>query len=151
MMTREPSTNASSAMQPPILRVDGVLIASIQQSLDDHAVLSFEHALLERVAAEDVAGVIIDVTAVDVMDSFMARTLNDMAVAVGLLGTKLAVVGIQPPAAITLVKMGFTIPNAITARDLDQGLRMLRQMTPVDGFAAPPSEPADGGAGVNHG
>jgi rsbT antagonist protein RsbS len=113
--------------QIPILRVEGFLVASIQQSLDDEAVLDFQQDLLERVAAESAKGVVIDITAVDVVDSFLARSLNDTAVAVGLLGAKVAVVGIQPPAAITLVKMGFTIPRAIAALDLDKGLQVLRR------------------------
>jgi rsbT antagonist protein RsbS len=126
-MTEPSGRRVVASVQTPILRVEGVLIASIQQSLDDDAVLAFEESLLNRVAAEGAEGVVIDITAVDVVDSFMARSLNDIAAAVALLGTKLAVVGIQPAAAITLVKMGFTIPAAITALDLEQGLRLLRQ------------------------
>jgi rsbT antagonist protein RsbS len=136
-MNRPNERRVVTSSQTPILRVEGVLIASIQQSLDDDAVLAFESALLERVAAEGATGVVIDITAVDVVDSFMARSLNDIAAAVALLGTRLAIVGIQPAAAITLVKMGFTIPNAITALDLEQGLRLLRRTMAEEPAAAP--------------
>ena len=142
-MTSPNGRRVVTSTQTPILRVEGVLIASIQQSLDDDAVLAFEQALLERVATEGAAGVVIDITAVDVVDSFMARSLNDMAAAVALLGTRLAIVGIQPAAAITLVKMGFTIPAALTALDLEQGLRLLRQST-----AAAVAEPVGASPGA---
>jgi len=144
MTMRSPRTLATTT-QIPILRVEGFLIASVQQSLDDAAVLAFEQSLLERVAAESALGVVIDITAVDVVDSFMARTLNDIALAVGLLGAKVAVVGIQPPAAITLVKIGFTIPRAITALDLEKGLQALRAAA-----SAERPEPASEPPGVPH-
>ena len=128
MSNAEPRTHR--VIEPPILEVDGILIASVQEALDDEAVLAFEHSLLKRIAEAEVLGVVIDVTAVDVLDSFMARCLDDMALAVGLLGARLAVVGIQPPVAITLLKMGFTIPNAMTGRDLQQGMGMLRRAGP---------------------
>jgi len=141
MTHRGPRTSVTST-QIPILRVEGFLVASIQQSLDDTAVLAFEQSLLERVAAEGALGVVIDITAVDVVDSFLARSLNDIAVAVGLLGARVAVVGIQPAAAITLVKLGFTIPRAITALDLDKGLRVLRAAAAA-AEPEPASEPQD--------
>lgn len=114
-------------MKIPILKVDGVLIASIQVALDDSSILEFQEDLLQRVAEDAPAGVIIDITAVDLVDSFMARSLNDAAIGVHLLGAELTLVGIQPHVAITLVEMGLTIPNANTALNLDQGLRALRK------------------------
>jgi rsbT antagonist protein RsbS len=144
-MTHQSPRTRATGTQIPILRVEGFLIASIQQSLDDDAVLAFEQSMLERVAAEDALGVVIDITAVDVVDSFMARTLNDIATAVGLIGAKVAVVGIQPAAAITLVKMGFTIPRAITALDLEKGLRALRAAASAD-----EPEPTNASPGGSH-
>lgn len=114
-------------MKIPILKVDGVLIASIQVALDDSSIMEFQEDLLQRVAEDAPAGVIIDITAVDLVDSFMARSLNDAAIGVHLLGAELTLVGIQPHVAITLVEMGLTIPNANTALNLDQGLRALRK------------------------
>ena len=111
----------------PILKVDGFLIASIQTSLADRSVFEFQQALLARLAEEQAVGVIIDITAIDVVDSFMARSLNDIAVAVQLLGARAAIVGIQPAVAVALVEMWLTIPNAITALNLEQALKKLRE------------------------
>jgi rsbT antagonist protein RsbS len=112
----------------PILKVDGFLVASIQVALDDRSVTALQSDLLNKVAAESARGVLIDVTAIDVIDSFLARSLNDMSVAVHLLGAKLVIVGIQPAVAITLVKLGLTIPDAVTALNLEKGLKLLRKI-----------------------
>jgi len=115
----------------PILKIDEFLIASIQSALDDRSVLQFQTDLLKKVSETNAAGVIIDITAVDVVDSFMARSLNDVASAVHLLGAQMAVVGIQPLVAIILVEMGLTIPNALTALNLDKGLKAMREATRI--------------------
>lgn len=111
----------------PILKIDDFLIASIQTSLDDRSVLQFQNDLLERVSETGSLGVIVDITAVEIVDSFLARSLNDIAIAVHLLGTKMAIVGMRPTVAITLVEMGLSIPNAITALNLDKGLKLMRE------------------------
>ncbi len=123
------------AVQIPILRVEDFLIVSIQVSLDDRSVIAFQHSLLRRVTEDNAAGVVIDITAVDVVDSFMARSLNDISSAVYLLGAQTVIVGIQPAVAITLVEMGLTIPNAIMQLDLEKGLKILREL-----LLAPPAE-----------
>lgn len=112
----------------PILKVQDCLIASIQVSLDDRAVFEFQNNLLKKLSEEQARGVVIDITAIDVVDSFMARALNDAAMAVQLLGARAAIVGIQPAVAITLVEMGLTIPSAITALNLEQALRLLSEV-----------------------
>ena len=114
-------------MKIPILRVEGFLIVSIQVALDDRSIFEFQQDLLQRVTQEEAAGVVIDLTTVDIVDSFMARSLNDVAVGVHLLGAELAIVGIQPHVAITLVEMCLTISKAITALNLEKGLQLLRQ------------------------
>jgi len=111
----------------PILKVEEFLIASIQTSLDDRSVLQFQNDLLEKVAETGTRSVVVDITAVEVVDSFLARSLNDIAIAVHLLGTRMALVGMRPSVAITLVEMGLSIPNAITARNLDRGLKLMRE------------------------
>ncbi len=126
----------------PILKVDGFLVASIQVALDDRSVTALQNDLLNRVAAENARGALIDVTAVDVIDSFLARSLNDMSVAVHLLGAKLVIVGIQPAVATTLVKLGLTIPDAITALNLEKGLNLLRRLADPRILGAASSTPA---------
>jgi len=114
----------------PILKIDALLIASIQIELDDISVVAFQHDLLAELARTGARGVVTDITAVDVVDSFMARSLNDIAVAVHLLGAQMVIVGMQPALAVTLVEMGLTIPNAWTALDLERGLKLLRSGRP---------------------
>ena len=116
----------------PILKIDNVLIASIQSALDDRTIMQFQNDLLHKVVETGAVGVVVDITAVDVVDSFMARALNDVAIAVHLLGTRMAVVGMQPSVAITLVEMGLTIPNALTALNLDMGLKAMRESSSPD-------------------
>jgi len=122
------------AVRIPILRIEEVLIASIQTALDDRSVSDFHTDLLEELSRTGARGVVIDVTAVDIVDSFMARSLNDIATAAHLLGAKPVIVGIQPPVAITLVEMGLTIPGATTALDLERGLKLVRESMAEDNF-----------------
>ncbi|MBW2278373.1 MAG: STAS domain-containing protein [Deltaproteobacteria bacterium] len=110
----------------PILKIDDFLIASIQVELDDSSMVLFQNDLLSALAKTGARGVVADITVMDVVDSFMARSLNDVAVAVHLLGAQMVIVGMQPALAVTLVEMGLTIPNAWTALDLERGLRILR-------------------------
>jgi rsbT antagonist protein RsbS len=117
----------------PILKVDDFLIATIQTALDDRSVLQFQNDLAARVAETGAAGVAIDLTAVDLVDSFMARSLNDIAMAIKLLGAQVALVGIQPHVAMTLVEMGLTIPHAIMALNLQKGLEVLRERFAAEG------------------
>lgn len=124
----------------PILRIDQFLIASIQVALDDHSILDFQQDLLQKVSEEGATGVVIDVTSVDLVDSFMARSLNDAAVAVHLLGAQLAIVGIQPAVAMTLVEMGLTIPNAVSALNLEKGIDLLRKAQPIPAARKAPSQ-----------
>ncbi len=110
----------------PILKIEDILIASIQVSLDDHSVVQFQKDLLLKVEETGAAGVLVDITAIDLVDSFMARSLNDIAVAVHLLGARMVIVGMHASIAVTLVEMGLTIPNAVTVLNLEKGLEFLR-------------------------
>lgn len=110
----------------PILQIEDQLVASIQVALDDQSVIQFQNDLLEKIVETDASGVVVDITSVDVVDSFMARSINDTAIAVHLLGTEMVIVGMQPAVAITLVEMGLSMPNASTALNLEKGLKLLR-------------------------
>ncbi len=110
----------------PILKIDDFLIASIQVALDDRSVVAFQDDLLEIISRTGASGVVVDITAVDLADSFMARSLNDIAIAVHLLGAHMVIVGMQPSVAITLVRMGLNVPNALAALNLEKGLKLLR-------------------------
>lgn len=119
-------------MPVPILKQGDVLIASIQAALTDHDLLQLKDELAEKVGRLRSRGVIIDVTALDVMDSFATRTLRGIAATAQLRGAKTVVVGVQPEVAIALVQLGLTLQGVATALDLEEGLEVLRRTAAED-------------------
>jgi rsbT antagonist protein RsbS len=109
----------------PILKQGDVLIASIQSALTDRDLLQLRDELAEKVGRLRARGVVIDVTALDVMDSFATRTLRGLAAATRLRGAETVVVGIQPDVAIALVELGLTLDGVATALDLEEGFEAL--------------------------
>jgi rsbT antagonist protein RsbS len=112
-------------VEVPILKQSDYLIASIQTALTDADMLQLRDALLERVGRFRSRGVIIDVTALDVMDSFASRTLRDLAHMTKLRGAETVIVGIQPEVAFAMVRLGLTLEGVATALDLEEGLAFL--------------------------
>jgi len=112
----------------PILKIGSNLIASIQIELTDEQARQFQIDLLEEVAAAEATGLLIDITVVDVIDTFMARILNDIAHSVRIMGTHVVITGMLPEVAVTLVMMGRRMVDVETARDLEQGLKKLQEM-----------------------
>ena len=112
-------------MAVPILKQGDVLIASIQSALTDVDLVSLRDALVERVASHRTRGVIVDVTALDVVDSFASRTLRDLAHMIRLRGALTVIVGIQPDVAFAMVQLGLTLEDIPTALDLEEGLAFL--------------------------
>jgi rsbT antagonist protein RsbS len=123
-------TDASSSLSVPlpasILSQGPILIVSIHAALDDAQLLQLQRDLLERVGRDRSRGILIDVAALDVLDSFAARTLADLAYMAQLRGARTVVVGIAPDVAMTLVRLGVRIPLTQTALDLEEGLEWLR-------------------------
>ena len=115
-------------MTVPILKQGDVLIAQVQAALTDHDLMQLKDDLTERVGRLRSRGVVIDVTAVDVMDSFATRTLRGLAEAVRLRGAQAVVAGIQPDVAMAMVQLGMTLGAVATALDLDQGLEILAEL-----------------------
>jgi len=113
----------------PILKQGQYLIASIQAALTDADLLRMRDALVEQVGTFRSRGVIVDVTALDVMDSFAARTLSDIANMIRLRGAETVIVGIQPEVAFSMVQLGLKLESVATALDLEEGLAYLDQMT----------------------
>jgi rsbT antagonist protein RsbS len=101
------------------------LIVSIHAALDDEQLERLQRDLLERVGRERSRGILIDVAALDVLDSFAARTLADLAYMAQLRGARTVIVGIAPDVAIALVRLGVRIPLTQTALDLEEGLEWL--------------------------
>lgn len=122
-------TDASTAPRAPlpasILSQGPNLIVSIHAALDDEQLVRLQRELLERVGRDRSSGILIDVAALDVLDSFAARTLADLAYMSQLRGARTVVVGIAPEVAMTLVRLGVRIPLTQTALDLEEGLEWL--------------------------
>ena len=112
-------------MAVPILKEGDVLIASIQSALTDVDLVVLRDALVEQVSNYRTRGVIVDVTALDVVDSFASRTLRDLAHMIRLRGAQTVIVGIQPDVAFAMVQLGLTLENIPTALDLEEGLEFL--------------------------
>jgi len=119
-------------MRVPLLKQGSYLIASIQDALTDTDLLQLQDELVERVGALHTRGVIIDVTALDVLDSFASRTLRDLAHVIRLRGAETVIVGIQPEVAFTMVQLGLSLEGVTTALDLEEGLALLDQRTKGD-------------------
>lgn len=114
-------------MQVPILKQGPYLIATIQTALTDADIVQLRDALVEQVGRYRSRGVIIDVTALDVLDSFATGTLRDIAHMVRLRGAETVIVGIQPDVAFAMVQLGLTLEGVGTALDLEEGLAYLNK------------------------
>lgn len=112
-------------MAVPILKQGDYLIATVQTALNDRDLSDLRDALVDRVGRFRARGVIVDVTALDVMDSFAARTLRDLAHMARLRGAATVIVGIQPEVAFAMVQLGLTLEGIATALDLEEGLSYL--------------------------
>src|SRR5438105_12001438 len=114
-------------MPVPILKQGPYLIATIQSALTDSDLVQRRDALFGKAGSYRSRGVIVDVTALDVLDSFASRTLRDLAHMVRLRGAETVIVGIQPEVAFTMVRLGLTLEGVTTALDLEEGLFYLDQ------------------------
>ena len=119
-----------------ILRQGDTLLASINAALDDSEMLRFSEALVERIGRERCRGVVIDVAALDVLDSFGSRTLRNIAEMARLRGAVTVIVGIQPDVAFTMVELGMDTGSVHTALDLEEGLEYLSRAGSARGAVA---------------
>lgn len=110
----------------PVLQQGDVLIAAFQGEPSDAELLAFERDLVERVGSSEARGVILDVCALPVLDSFATRMLREIAHAVRLRGARVVVVGVQPGVAFAMVRLGLALEDVETGLDLDHGLDLLR-------------------------
>jgi rsbT antagonist protein RsbS len=108
-----------------ILRQGRTLIASVHTALDDSQLDRFREDLIEQIGLHRSRGVIIDVAALDVVDSFASRTLRDIAEMARLRGARTVIVGIQPDVAFVMVQLGMGTGGVVTALDLEEGLAYL--------------------------
>ena len=112
-------------MRVPILKQRDYLIASIQSALSDEDLLQLRDDLVQQVGKYRSKGAIVDVTVLDVMDSFAVRTLRAIAHMIELRGAETVIVGIQPEVAFAMVQLGLTLEDVATALDLEEGLAYL--------------------------
>ena len=120
-------------MEVPILKQGEYLIASIQSALSDYELLQLRDDLAAQVGRYRSRGVIVDVTVLDVMDSFAVRTLRAIAQIAHMRGAETVIVGIQPEVAFAMVQFGLALGEVETALDLEEGLALLDLRTKQGG------------------
>ncbi|MER7981565.1 STAS domain-containing protein [Streptomyces sp. NPDC095817] len=131
----------------PVLQIGQVLLVSIQTDLDDQSVMLLQDDLAAKVVETAAHGVVIDITAVDIVDSFVGRMLSTIASISRLLDAQTVVVGMRPAVAITLVELGLSLGGVRTALTLDKGLRVLEQARAESLGESDPDGPSDLGVG----
>lgn len=124
-------------MRIPILRLGDILLTSIQVDLTDAEVMLFQADVLRAIADTEGRGLAIDITALEVVDSFMARTINDTASMARLLGAEVVVCGMHPAVALTLIEMGRGLIGVETTFNLNEGLTRLNRKIAQRGDTIP--------------
>ena len=119
-------------MEVPILKQGDYLIASIQAALSDADLLRLRDDLAQRVGKYRSKGVIIDVTVLDVMDSFAVRTLRSVGQILKMRGAETVIVGIQPEVAFAMVQLGLSLTDVWTALDLEEAIAFLNRLGRAD-------------------
>ena len=109
----------------PVLKIGDILLVSIQIDLQDQSVLALQEDLAEKISSTGAHGVVIDISAVEIVDSFIGRMIANIAAMARVLDAQTVVVGMQPAVAITLVELGLTLPGVRTALNVDKGMRLL--------------------------
>lgn len=110
----------------PILRMGDVLLVSIQVDMHDHLVMALQEDLTERIVATGARGVMIDISGLEVVDSFIGRMIGQIASVGSVLDATTVVVGMSPAVAITLVELGMALPGVRTGLNVERGLEILR-------------------------
>ena len=125
----------------PILRMGRALLVTIQVDMHDRLALALQDDLTERIVKDSARGVLIDISSLEIVDSFIGRVLGNIAAMSRVLDAETVVVGMQPAVAITLVELGLSLPGVRTALNVERGMELLRAS--LDDLALPG---ADGGA-----
>ena len=112
-------------MRIPILQMGRYLLVTVQVDMHDELAMRLLDDLTERVRRTSARGVLIDISALDMVDSFIGRMLSDIAATSRILDAETILVGMQPAVAITLVELGMSLPGVVTALDVDRGMELL--------------------------
>src|SRR5215203_1364752 len=133
----------------PILKVGRVLIVPIQVDMDDQTVIHLQERILSELERTRARGVLIDISMLEMVDSFIGRMLSDIAAMARIMDARTVVVGIQPAVAITLVELGLELAGVSTVLNVDEGIRLLRDEFGIDESCD--EEDAPGGtSGLGH-
>ncbi len=111
----------------PILRMGRLLLVTIQVDMHDRLAMALQEDLTSRIVKDRANGVLIDISALDIVDSFIGRMISDTAAMAKILDAKTVLVGMQPAVAITLVELGLTLEGGSTALNVERGIKMLEQ------------------------
>ena len=113
----------------PILRMGDCLLVTIQVDMHDRLAMTLQDDLTSRIARHGARGVLIDISALDMVDSFIGRMIGNIAAMSRVLDAQTVLVGMQPAVAITLVELGLSLPGVRTALDVEKGMALLRAAT----------------------
>ena len=112
----------------PILKLEDLLLVTIQVDMHDRMAHTLQEDLTERVVQDRAKGVLIDISSLEVVDSFIGRMLGNISSATRALGAETIVVGIRPSVAITIVELGLTLEGVHTALNIDKGMALLQSL-----------------------
>lgn len=110
----------------PILRMGEFLLVTIQVDMHDQLALTLQDDLSERISKTSARGVLIDISGLDIVDSFIGRMIGTISGLSKIMDAETVVVGMQPAVAITLVELGLTLPGVLTALNVERGMQLLR-------------------------
>jgi rsbT antagonist protein RsbS len=116
----------------PILKLGRFLLVTIQVDMHDRLAMALQDDLTDRIVRDRARGVLIDISALDIVDSFIGRMLGNIAAMARILDAETVVVGMQPSVAITLVELGLSLPGIRTALNVDRGMNLLRASVPEE-------------------
>lgn len=117
----------------PIFQIGDCLLLTIQVDLEDRMIMLLKDDLAERIAGGDVRGLLIDISALDVVDSFIGRMLANISAMARILDAETVIVGMRPAVAITLVELGMALPGIRTALNVDRGMELIRCRNETNG------------------
>lgn len=110
----------------PILKLGNFLLVTVQVDMHDRLAMNLQDDLTEKIVATHARGVLIDISSLDIVDSFIGRMLGNIASMSGILDARTVVVGMRPAVAITLVELGLSLPGVRTALNVEKGMELLR-------------------------